>query len=80
MKNGLRPSALFGLEKREKWRPNGALDPYGFSKNKSNHVGSVKTNFLIMVFKKNSVYLHWSNSAGDGYERDDKALLEKIES
>ena len=52
MKICLRPSALFGLEKREKWRPNAALGPYGFSKNESNHVGSVKTDLLIMVYKK----------------------------
>ena len=43
VEKSMRPSALFGLEKSKKWRPNGALGPYGFWKNESNHVGSVKT-------------------------------------
>ena len=49
VEKSMRPSALFGLEKSKKWRPNGALGPYGFSKNECNPVGSVKTYFLIMV-------------------------------
>lgn len=52
LKKGLRPSAPFGLEKRENWRPNGAFGPSGFSKNQSTHAGSVKTDLLIMVYKK----------------------------
>ena len=34
------------------WRPNGAFGPYGFSKKKSNHIGFVIFDLLIMVYEK----------------------------